>query len=444
MCLQDQTSFIFPRTAFEFICIGELPMDSQTLSKTAVTQQFAQHVSSGKVAFYKQADIDFVLGAREGVYMWDLDGQKQLINCHCNGGVFNLGHRHPAIIAALQAGLETLDIGNQHLISQPRAALAAKLAELTPEHLTYTVFGVSGGEAVDLAIKVARGYTGRQQIISVKGGYHGHTGLALATGDEKYFRPFGSRPAGFTQVPFADVAAMATAVTDQTAAVILETIPATYGMPIPPPGYLPAVRQICDQHGALLILDEIQAGLGRTGKLWAFEHFGVEPDILTIGKGLSGGIYPMSATCLRTELESVFQADPFIHISTFGGAEVGCHVAQKVLEISSDPTFLAHVNEMAAIFAEQFTIFQEKYPLLVGLRQKGLMMGIEMLYDFCGPLFTKLAYENDLLIVYADNDKRVAQLLPPLIVDKMLAYEILERIDRSLSQLDHIVRQIRD
>lgn len=202
------------------------------------------------------------------------------------------------------------------------------------------------------------------------------------------------------------------------------------------------MRQLCDQHGALLILDEIQAGLGRTGKLWAFEHFGIEPDILTIGKGLSGGIYPMSATCFRTELETVFQRGPFSHISTFGGAEIGCVVAQKVLVLSSDPAFLAHVNEMAAIFTDRFAAFQAQYPLLVGLRQKGLMMGIEMAYDFCGPLFTKVAYDNDLLIVYADNDRRVAQLLPPLIVDRPLVEEILERLNRSLAQLDHVVRQI--
>lgn len=415
-----------------------MPIDE----KTAVVQQFARHVSSGKAAFFQQADIDFVLGAREGPFVWDMKGEKRLLDCHCNGGVFNLGHRHPAVIAALQEALGTLDIGNHHLISQYRAALAAQLAALTPPEIAYTVFGVSGGEAVDLAIKVARGFTGRQQVISVLGGYHGHTGLALAAGDEKYFQPFGARWPGFGQVPFGDMAALAAAMTNQTAAVILETIPATSGMPMPPPGYLPQVRQICDQHGALLILDEVQAGLGRTGKLWAFEHFDVTPDIMIIGKGLSGGIYPITATCFRPELESVFHADPFIHISTYGGAELGCVVALKVLEISADPAFLAHVEEMAAIFAEGFARLQEKHPLLVRLRQKGLMMGIEMAHEFCGPFFTKAAYDHGLLSVYANNDKRIAQLMPPLTISHDLALEVVERADAALTDMERIVQQI--
>ncbi len=410
--------------------------------KQDVIDQFARHVSSGKVAFFEMAGIDFVLGRREGPYLWDYEGEKRLIDCHCNGGVFNLGHRHPAVVAALRDNLASLDIGNHHLISAERAKLAAQLADLTPPGLTYTVFGVGGGEAIDLAIKVARGFTGRQEIISVKGGYHGHTGLALAAGDEKYYRPFGEPAPGFRQVAFGDGAALATAVTPQTAAVILETIPATSGMPLPPDGYLPQVRQICEKHGTLLILDEVQAGLGRTGKLWAFEHFGVVPDIMVIGKGLSGGLYPISATILRTDLESVFHADPFIHISTFGGAELGCAVAAKVLEISSAPAFLQHVNEMAALFAEGFAQLQAEHPSLVRLRQKGLMMGIEMESEFCGPFFTKAAYDHGLLSVYANNDKRVAQLLPPLIIDHSLAQDILERVDAALTQVEQILRQI--
>ena len=246
------------------------------------------------------AGIDFVMGLREGPFIWDSNGQKRLIDCHCNGGVYNLGHRNPEVIRVLAQSLSELDIGNHHLVSEQRAALAELLARLTPGELNYTVFAVAGGEAIDLAIKIARGYTARTKIISARGAYHGCTGLALAAGDEKFRGAFGPPAPGFTQVPFGDIAALAAAVIDgTTAAVILETIPATNGMTIAEPGYFPAVRRLCDGVNAQLIIDEVQAGLGRTGKLWGIEHHGVAPDIMVIGKGLSGGIYPMAATCFR-------------------------------------------------------------------------------------------------------------------------------------------------
>lgn len=408
--------------------------------KTAVFDQFSRHVSSGKAAFFQMAGIDFVQGRRSGPFIWDMAGEKRVIDCHCNGGVFNLGHRHPEVVQALIDSLQTLDIGNHHLVSEPRARLAARLAEVTPGNLSYTVFGVGGGEAVDLAFKVARGFTGRQEIISARGGYHGHTGLALAAGDAKYYQPFGEQAPGFVQVPFGDIAAMETAVTPQTAAVILETVPATNGILVPPPDYLAQVRAICDRHGSLLISDEIQTGLGRTGKLWGVEHFGVVPDIMVLGKGLSGGIYPISATCFRRELEGVFHEDPFIHISTFGGAEVGCPVALRVLAMAADPQFLNHVTEMATFFAQGFAQLRAKHPaVLVGLRQLGLMMGIEMVNEYCGPLFSKAAYDQGLLSVYAYNDTRVAQFLPPLIIDRALAEDILRRVDAALTQVAHML-----
>ncbi len=406
----------------------------------AVFATFERHVSSGKARFFQSLGLNFVPGRRDGPYLWDVAGRQRLIDCHCNGGVFNLGHRHPAVVAALRAALDELDIGNHHLVSEQRARLAARLAELAPGELRYTVFGVGGGEAIDLAIKVARGFTGRSGIISAQGGYHGHTGLALAAGDAKYYTPFGPPAPGFRQVPFNDLSAVAEAIDGDTAAVLLETIPATSGMPQPEPGYLPGLRALCDEHDLLLIVDEIQAGLGRTGRLWGVQHFAVAPDIMVIGKGLSGGLYPMSATCFRTELESVFHADPFIHVSTFGGAEIGCPVALQVLEISADAAFLAEVNARAAFFAAGFTALQERYPrLLVGLRQRGLMMGIEMSHEMCGPVFSRAAYEQGLLAVYANNDQRVAQFLPPLIVDEALAGEILERVDRTLAQVAQIM-----
>jgi len=409
--------------------------------KARVMELFARHVSSGKVAFFESAGIDFVLGKREGPYLWDLAGEKRLIDCHCNGGVFNLGHRHPAVVQTLMESLGALDIGNHHLISQQRALLAQRLAELSPGGaLRYTVFGVSGGEAIDLAIKVARGFTRRTKIISARGGYHGHTGLALAAGDEKYRAPFGPPAPGFVQVPFNDAEALRQEMDADTAAVILETVPATYGIAVPDPDYLPRVRELCDQFGALFIADEVQTGLGRTGRLWGVEHYDVVPDIMVIGKGLSGGIYPITATCFRAELEAVFHPDPFIHISTFGGAEVGCPVALKVLEISSQPAFLQHVQELAGIFAQGFERLKARHPrLLVRLRQLGLMMGIEMVSPYAGPLFSKAAYDHGLLSVYANNDTRVAQLLPPLVIDEALAGEILERVDASLSMVERML-----
>jgi len=409
-------------------------------SKEAALDSFAQFVSSGKVHFFQSIGIDFVLGNREGPCLTDLSGEKTLIDCHCNGGVFNLGHRNPEISQTLIQSLQELDIGNHHLISEQRAALATRLAELAPGDLPYTVFGVGGGEAVDLAIKVARGYTKRENILSAKGAYHGHTGLALATGDEKYRAPFGPPTPGFLQVPFNDIQALQENMDNSTAAVILETVPATYGIAVPDNDYLPQVRRLCDEKGALLIVDEIQTGLGRTGKLWGIEHFDVKPDIMVIGKGLSGGIYPMAATCFRAELESVFHQDPFIHISTFGGAEVGCPVAMKVLEMSSDPEFLSHVNEIAKIFRDGFSVLREKHPeILVRLRQLGLMMGIEMVNEYCGPFFSKAAYDAGFLSVYANNDTRVAQFLPPLTIQPSQAEELLMKVDHALEGVKNML-----
>ncbi len=416
--------------------MGYIGMDT----KEGIINRFGTYVSSGKAEFFKSVGIDFVFGKRQGPFIWDAVSGKRLINCHSNGGVFNLGHRNPEIIETLKNALDELDIGNHHLISEQRAILAERISELTPEGITYTVFGSGGGEAIDLAIKLARGYTGKQKIISANGGYHGHTGFAIATGDEQYRAPFGPNQEGFIQIPFNDKKAIEQAVDENTAAVIFETIPATLGMPIPDADYFSYVKDICNKRSALLILDEVQTGLGRTGKLWGIEHFGVSPDIMVTGKGLSGGIYPISATCFTKELQTFFHANPFIHISTFGGAEVGCPVAMKVLEISSEPGFLENVVNVSDRITKGFGELKERHPgILTGLRRLGLMMGIEMANDMCGPVMTRTCYDNGILSIYANNDKRISQLLPPLIADIALADEILERLDSSLSDAETLL-----
>ena len=410
------------------------------LSKQKSIRLFHDHVSQGKADMFTSYGMDFIFGRREGIYVWDIDGQKQLINCHSNGGVFNLGHRNPEIIKTLTSAMGDLDIGNHHLISQQRALLAKKLAQLMPGDINYTLFGVSGGEAIDTAIKIARAYTKRPGIISAQGGYHGHTGFALATGDEKYRKPFGPMPPGFSQVTFNDIPALERAMNNQTAAVLFETVPATLGIAVPDRGFFKQVRELCDRNGSLLIIDEVQTGLGRTGKLWGIGHFDVVPDIIVIGKGLSGGMYPMTATCFNEKLETVFKDDPFVHVSTFGGAEVGCPVALKVMDISSDPAFLKHVETVALLFGQGFSRLKSKYPkLIVSFRQLGLMMGVKMANEMCGPVMTKSCYDNGILSIYANNDTSVSQIMPSLIISEQETEEVLSRLDKAFEQANTLL-----
>ena len=408
-------------------------------SKTLIIDRFARHVSSGKAKFLTEVGLDFVPGDREGIYIWDVDGPK-LINCHSNGGVFNLGHRNQRIISALQFALEELDIGNHHLISQHRALLAARMAALAPGDLDRVVFGVGGGEAIDTALKLARAHTGRPGIISALGGYHGHTGLALAAGDEKYRAPFGPMPPGFQQVPFGDLQALEDAMGDDTAAVIFETIPATMGIVVPPEDFFAGVRELCDRFGAVMIIDEIQTGLGRCGKVWGIETFDVIPDIIVTGKGLSGGLYPISAIIYREHLNDFLHENPFIHVSTFGGAEVGCYVALEVLRILEEPGFLDHVQETASLFKKGFNKLKKAHPgVLKEVRQRGMMMGLKMVNETCGPLMTKLGVQHGILTIYAKNDTSVSQILPPLVIYEDEVKIVLEALDKMLSEMEKIL-----
>jgi len=412
---------------------------SISASKQDVIDIYRKHVSSGKAEFFQNYGMNFVMGKREGPWLYDQDGTKRLFNLHCNGGVFNLGHRHPELISLLREALEDVDIGNHHLMSRERAELAQLIADLMPGDLNYTIFGVGGGEAVDLAIKISRAYTQRTNVISARGGFHGHTGLALAAGDEKYRTPFGPQLPGFRQIPFNDISAAKDNIDDQTAAVILEPVPATLGMVIPSEEYLQTIRELCDHTDTLLIMDEVQTGLGRTGKLWGFEHFNIIPDIVILGKGLSGGLYPISATVIREPLEAVFQPDPFIHISTLGGAEPGCRVATRVLEISSQPEFLKHVNAMANRIKTGMSSLREKHgKFLKGLRQLGLMMALELEDNLSGPVLTKTSYDNDLLMIYANNDPSCCQFLPPLTINDGDVEYIMHQMDRSLKSASRL------
>jgi len=403
--------------------------------KDLLIGMYSDFISPGKVAFFKKYGMDFVMGSRKGPWLYDIDGTKKLFNLHSNGGVFNLGHRNKEVSDTLKTALDNYDIGNHHLMSKPRAELAALLAKLMPGDLNYTIFGVSGGEAIDTALKIARAHTKRKKIVSVYGGYHGHTGLALQTGDVAYRRPFLFDSDDFIQIHFNDLDALKSVLKEDVAAVILETIPATLGMPMPKKDYLKTVKKLCQENNSLLILDEVQAGLGRTGKLWAFEHFNIIPDMVVLAKGLSGGIYPITATVIDEKLMGIFKEDPFIHISTSGGAELGCMVAKKVLEITAEEAFLENVSELALKFKTVLEKLQQKHKsFFKGIRQKGLMMGLELKDHLAGPALTKAAYDNDLLLIYANNNTSVVQLLPPLVITELDIKIIEKQLDKALKK----------
>ena len=241
---------------------------------------------------------------------------------------------------------------------------------------------------------------------------------------------------GFSKVPFGDVEALEGAVNEETAAVIMETIPATGGILIPPDGYFPAVREICDRRGAMLIMDEVQVGLGRTGRMWALEEWGVVPDILVLGKAMSGGVYPISVACYRPHLDTFFQKHPFVHLSAFGGAELGCVAAMAMLDQITEPGFLTHVQEMGERLKAGLEQLGANYShLVVDVRGRGLMIGLELADDRLGPAMSVALARNGVLALFADLRPSTVQIKPPLIIQPSEVDEVLEAADSSLAQL---------
>ena len=220
-------------------------------SKAELLAAAERYWNPDKTRFWQASGVPLVIGRRVGYVIHDVTG-KRLLDMHLNGGTYNLGHRNPEIIAAVTQAMDYFDVGNHHFPSIARTALAQALVETAPAGIAKVMFGSSGGEAIDLAIKSARHATGRRRVVSIMRAYHGHTGLAVGTGDERFARLFlSSRPDEFTHVPFNDIDAMAQALNqNDVAAVIMETIPATYGFPLPAPGYLKAVKELCERFGA--------------------------------------------------------------------------------------------------------------------------------------------------------------------------------------------------
>lgn len=405
-------------------------------SKTEVLDRAKTFWNPDKTQFWIDAGVDLVIDRREDYFLWDMSGRR-LIDMHLNGGTYSIGHRNPEVIQALSEGMQIFDVGNHHFPSVARTALAQRLVETAPASITKVAFGSGGGEAIDIALKSARHATQRRKIVSIVKAYHGHTGLAVATGDDRFAKMFlADRPDEFVQVPFGDVDAMAWALSgNDVAAVIMETIPATYGFPLPPPGYLEAVKNLADKHGALYIADEVQTGLMRTGEMWAITKYGVEPDIIVTGKGLSGGMYPITAAMLNERAAQWLNQDGFGHISTFGGAELGCVAAIKTLEITTRPEVRSMVHYIADLFGEGLRRIQNDYPdWFVGIRQNGVVIGLEFNHPEGAKFVMRELYENGVWAIFSTLDPRVLQLKPGLLLSRDLCEDVLDRLQLAVGR----------
>lgn len=372
----------------------------------------------------------------EGCYIYDHEG-RQFLDCLGGYGTFTFGHRNPVVIEAVKAQLDQIALSGKAFFTKQQADLAEKLAEITPGNLQFSFFCNSGAEAVEAALKLAKGATGRSKIVSTNGSYHGKTLGALATtGREKYRKKFLPLMPGVEFVNYGDIEALVSAIDDQTACVILEPVQGEGGIIVPPDGYLKAARAACDKHGALLILDEVQSGLGRTGYAFACNHEGVTPDIMTLAKAIGGGVMPLGVAVYTAEIyEKVYGDNPMIHTSTFGGNPLACAAGLAALS-QLTPELIENSQKMGERMLNGFKEIQSRYPAILGdVRGRGLMIGIEFTEDEVGEVAVATLMKEGVCVAYALNNPRVLRWEPPLIITA-------EQVDHAIAALNTAMLEV--
>ena len=377
-----------------------------------------------------------VLDHGEGSYVWDVNGRKYL---DALGGIAVnvLGHNYVPLVEAIAEQAKRLIHVSNLYYTEPQADAAAKLSRLTAGGKVF--FGNSGAEANEGAIKAARKYghmihPEKSQIITALGSFHGRTLATLtATGQEKFHKGFEPLPQGFDYVPFNDIAALEARMSENTAAVMLEPIQGEGGVRTPADGYLQQVRALCDKYDALLIFDEIQTGMGRTGSFYAYESCGVTPDIVTLAKGLAGGV-PIGAFIVTEKVAGAFHAGD--HGSTFGGNPLACAAANVVLDAVANDDFLADVRGVGAHFKQALTDLQSKYPAHIAeVRGAGLILGMEMQRNEDAAAIARRMLEQGVIINCTAGN--VLRFIPPLIFTK-------NEVDELIHVLDHCILDICD
>lgn len=361
----------------------------------------------------------------KGASLWDAEGKKYL-DCTSNYGVAITGHCHPRVVEAIrnQAGLLLSCHGTFY--NEARSGLLERLSTIAPDGLKRAFLSNSGTEAIEFALKLARRSTGKTGIIAMMGAFHGKTmGALSATWNKKYRTPFMPLVPGFSHVPYGRLERVEAAIDDETAAIIAEPIQGESGVNVPPDDFLPGLRDICDDKGVLLILDEIQTGFGRTGDMFACQHSGIEPDILCLAKAIASGL-PMGATMATEEVMSKLKMGD--HSSTFGGGPVACAAACATLDVLKDERLPERAKTNGEYMFSKLEGLAEKYRIVRGARGRGLMLGLDLRFDVLNIIMGSLERG----VLFLDAGRNVVRMLPPLIIDR-------EEIDRAITVLDEVI-----
>ncbi len=396
-------------------------MDSQTLMM--LSEQYIAHT-------YNRYPLLLVRG--KGTRVWDLDG-KEYLDFFAGLAVCNLGHCHPKVVKAIQAQAEKLiHVSNLYYI-EPQIQLASLLCKNSFAGKVF--FCNSGAEANEGALKLARKYAkekigeDRYEVITMENSFHGRTLATLtATAQKKYHKGYAPLMPGFKYVPFNDLKAVREAIGPKTCAVLVEPIQGEGGVNIPSEGYLKGLREICDEKGILLILDEVQVGMGRTGKLFAYEHEDMKPDLLTVAKSLAGGV-PIGALLIRDEIAKSFE--PGDHASTFGGNPLATAAGVAALSAILEEGMLDHCQRVGEYFLLRLEEIKKKFPFVQDVRGRGLILGMELKIEGA-EIVKKMMKKGFLINCTAGN---VLRFLPPLIVTE-------EEVDRMIEALEEVFKKI--
>jgi putrescine aminotransferase len=411
-------------------------------------ENFRDHVNPGFLEYRKAASVDHAAAAVEwsdaGPNSYrDVNG-KEYIDCLGGFGIFNVGHRHPKVVAAVKAQLDRQPLHSQDLLDPLRAMLAKALSMLTPPNLEYVFFCNSGTEAVEAALKLTRAYNpAKQTIVAATKAFHGKSFGSLSVSAKGEFRkPFGALLPNIEHFPFNDLPALRKKfeqlkmVGEDIGAVLLEPIQGEGGVNIPSDGYLQGVRKLCDEFGALLVLDEVQTGMGRTGAMFCYEHYGVVPDILCLAKAFGGGVVPAGAVIANRDVFSKLFDNPFLHTTTFGGNPLACAAALATINVLIEE----RLPERAAIMGRRMLDGLRKaaagYPeIVVDVRGKGLLMAMEFVDHRTGFEFGKHLLADGVLVSGTLVNAQVIRVEPPLTIAEEQADYVCASVARALETM---------